>query len=237
MPDPKATPVGADTEALLARLYRFCFPGGEATARLVRSVLTVQRGEMRMSPAARWIPFAAEEFTAATASNFHWDARLDPDKLTAPTVTDAYEKGHGRLVVKLAGLIPVQKVTGPEADKGELQRYLSSIMFCPPILLNHPFLLCSAVGPSTLRLQDQKGPTGAAVDVEIAENGQPLACRAQRPRMLGKETVLTPWSGQGSEFRESEGLRVATRLEVHWHLPGGAFTYYRSDITKFTAMR
>jgi hypothetical protein len=111
-----------------------------------------------------------------------------------------------------------------------------SVPFCPSILLNHASLDCIAVGPSTLRLRDRKDMTGATVDVDIPEEGQPLTCRAERPRLVGKQAIITPWSGKCSEFREWEGLRVATRLEVKWHLPQGSFTYYRSEVTSFTAL-
>ena len=41
----------------------------------------------------------------------------------------------------------------------------------------------------------------------------------------------------GSEFREYEGVRVATQLEVAWHLPEGPFTYFRGQLTSFRAVR
>jgi hypothetical protein len=44
-----------------------------------------------MSPEARWIPYTAEQVTDSTRSSFRWEARLDPGKITSPTVTDAYE--------------------------------------------------------------------------------------------------------------------------------------------------
>lgn len=237
MADPLPISPNAETQALLGRLYAFCFPGGEAPAREVRSIRTKQEGEMRMSPEARWIPFVAEEFTSTRESNFRWEARLDPGKLVSPTVTDEYNEGHGRLVVKFAGVVPVRTVSGPDADRGELQRNLSSIIFCPPILLNHTSLDCAAVGRQTLRFIDKKDSTGATVEVEISETGQPLACRANRPRIVGKQAILTPWSGSCSEFREWEGLRIPTRLEVWWHYPEGPFTYYRSKIISLSVER
>ncbi|MGA8866443.1 MAG: DUF6544 family protein [Candidatus Sulfotelmatobacter sp.] len=224
-------------QALLARLRAFCFPGGEDAARGVLSVCTTQIGEMRMSPGARWIPFISEETIDATRSSFRWEARLDPGKLGRPTVIDAYEEGHGRLVVKLGGVLPVKKITGPQADRGELQRYLASLVFCPPMLVNHPSLDWAAVGPHTLRLRERDDPTGATVDLEINEQGRPLVCRADRPRISRKEAVLTPWSGTCTEFREWEGLRIPSRLEVAWHLPEEAFTYFRAEITSFAALR
>jgi hypothetical protein len=226
-----------DTLTLLARLRSFCFPGGEEAARRVRAVRTAEKGEMRMSPQARWIPFTAEQFTDAGRSSFRWEARLDPGKIASLAVTDAYEEGHGRLVIKLGGVLPVKKITGPDADKGELQRYLSSIAFCPPILLNHSSLELTAAGPRGLRVRDREDLTGAAIDIDIDEDGRPLGCRAKRPRMVGKKTAMTPWSASCNEFREWEGLRVPTRLEVFWHLPEDRFVYFRAEITSFVAIR
>lgn len=211
-------------------LRSFLLPGGEENARRIRGVSLIEEGEIRMSPEARWIPFTARQFIDATRSQFRWEARLDPDKLTGPTVIDAYENGHGYLAVKLGGILPVKKVTGPDADKGELQRYLASVMFCPSMLLNNPHLEWNAVEPTTLRLRDTTDPTGATVDLEISEAGKPAAVHTIRPRIVGKNALLTPWTGTACEFHEHEGLRIATRLQVAWQLPQAEFIYYRSEI-------
>jgi hypothetical protein len=132
---------------------------------------------------------------------------------------------------------PSKKITGPVADKGEIQRYLASVVFCPPMLLNHPTLEWNAVGPFRLRLRDRQDPTGATVDLDLSEEGSPLVCRANRPHMVGKQAVLTPWTGTASEFCEHEGLRAPTRLEVAWNQTEGEFTYFRGEITSFNALR
>jgi len=226
-----------ETPALLASLKSFCFPGGEDAARLVRGVKITQRGELCMSPGARWVPFTAEERIDATQSGYCWDARFGGSRLGSYVVTDAYEEGRGRLTIKLAGMLTVKKLAGPDVDKGEIQRYLSEILMCPSILLNHPSLEFNTAGNRTLRVQDRKDPTGATVDFEISEEGRPIASRADRPRLVGKRTVLTPWSGTCQEFEEWEGLRVARRFEACWNLPEGAFTYIRGEVTSYTAWR
>ena len=223
----------AETRLLLARLRAFCFPGGEDSARLVLSIKTTERGEMRTSPGARWIAFTSEQVIESRWSSFRWQARYHGGSMGMVAVTDAYEEGHGRVVVKLGGVIPVQRVLGPEADRGELQRYLASIILCPPILLNHGSLDWTAVSPLTLRVRDRADPTGAAGDLEISEEGKPLVFRADRPRAVGKGTVLTGWSAIGSEFRDWEGLRLPSRIEAVWNLAEGPFTYYRSEVTSF----
>lgn len=104
-------------------------------------------------------------------------------------------------------------------------------------MLNHESLDWTAVGPLTLRVRDRDDLSGTTVDVEMSEEGHPLVCRADRPRLVGKQMVLTPWSGIGSEFRDWEGLRVPSRVEASWSLPDGPFTYYRGEVTSFVLLR
>ena len=229
--------LAGNTGALLERFRAYCFPRGEDSARSVRAITATEQGEIRSSPASPWIPFTAKEVIESGRSSFRWEARYRGGSKGLITVTDAYEEGHGRLVVKLGGIIPVQRVTGPEADKGELQRYLASILLCPPILLNHASLEWTTAAPLLLRVRDRSDRTGASVDLEMSEEGQPLACQAERPRVVGKESILTPWSATCSEFREWEGFRAARRIEVSWGLPAGAFIYYRSEVVSMKVAR
>lgn len=227
----------ADVRALFARLRAFLLPGGEDAARLVRCVRLKEQGEMRSAPDARWIPFTAEERIDAWRSGFVWEARFRTAKVVPMVVVDAYEDGQGRLIAKLGGAMPVVNSRGPDFDKGELQRYLSAVAICPPMLVGNPTLVWTAVGTRTLRVRDTEDPTGATVDHEVGEDGLPICSRADRPRAVGKRTIPTPWSATGLEFREWDGLRVATRLEAAWHLPEGSFTYFRADVTSFATER
>jgi len=218
-----------ETATLLARLRGFCFPHGEESARQVRAVKTTQRGEIRASASSKWIRFTAEETIDARRSGFCWEARYQGGAMGWVKIRESYEDGHGRLALKLGGVIPVKTAHGPEFDKGELQRYLASVMLCPPILLNNPSLEWTAINPRTLRGRDFDDPTGATVDMEVDRDGRPVACRAMRPMAVGKRTVETPWSGNCLEFRDWEGFRAASRIEVSWEPPEGSFAYFRGE--------
>jgi len=233
---PEARESDAQAASVLSRLRQFCLPGEDA-ARAVSAVRIAEQGEMRMSPEARWIPFMAEQTIESRRSSFRWQARLSSGRLTPVTVTDAYENGRGYLTLKAAGIVPLKRISGADVDRGELQRYLASLLFCPPALLNHASLQWWTVASQTLRVRDRNDETGATVDLEMTEEGRPLTCRAQRPRLVGRQSVLTPWWGTYLEFREWEGLRVASRLEVSWQLPQGPFAYFRSQLTSFQVLR
>jgi len=220
--------LSGETEEILTQVREFCFPGGVDSARRVRVVKITEQGELRSAPAARWTPFTAQLEVDATRSRLRWDAGFKGFR-----VTDAYDQNRGRLTIAVAG-IPVKQMTGPEYDKGELQRYLASFCVCPPMILNHPSLVCAAISPLTLRLRDVTDPTGATVDLDFSEYGSPTVAHAERPRPLGRRIILTPWLAAAADFREWEGLRVASRMEAAWRLPEGLFTYYRAEVTSFT---
>ncbi len=215
-----------DESRSLALLRDFLLPGGERTARQVRGVRTRERGEIRLAPEARWMPFTAEERIEAYRSSFRWEGRFRGVLM----VTDAYEGGHGLLAMRVGGF-PVKKTAGPEMDRGELQRYLASIGLCPPALYNHLSLEWSEPRPHTLGVRDREGPKDASIELDLDSEGRPLRCRAVRPRRIGKQAVPAPWRADFQEFRDWEGMRAVSRFEVFWDLADGRFSYFRVEVT------
>lgn len=208
----------------------FLFPGGEDVARRVNAVRVTERGEMQMTPAARPIAFTSEQRIDARASRFRWEARFRGG-LGFFKVVDAFQDGRGSLTIR-AGILPVKKMEGPDFDLGELQRYLASFAFCPPMLLNHGSLVWTPLRPGLIRLEEGR----AAIDLQFDECGCPTGFCGERPRVIGNQSHLTPWSGHASDFRDWDGIRVAGLTEAWWQLPEGPFRYYQSEVTSVTAL-
>ncbi|WP_242392957.1 DUF6544 family protein [Anaeromyxobacter oryzisoli] len=222
---------------LCARLRALALPRGEEAVHGARGVRLTQRGELSAAPGARWIRFTAEQTIDASRSAFRWVATVKAGGVRALTATDAYEDGHGSLVLRAGGLVPVARSEGPEADRGELQRYLGEVVLCPPALVLHPSLEWSAIGPDSARLRDRADPTGATVDLSLDEARGAVTCRADRPRVVGRRAVTTPWLALCDQPREWDGLRIPTRIEVRWLLPEGPFTYFRAEVTSLELLR
>jgi len=214
--------------SLVARLKRYLFPDGDAAPRAVPGIRTIQCGDIRSSAGAAWKPFTAEELVDATQTMFVWEAKLGSG-LTSVHVTDAYEHGHGRLVVR-KGPLPLTTLTGEHVDQGELQRYLSYIPYCPSMIVNNPFLDFAAVGLNTLRIYERADLTQSWVDLEIGDDGRPIAARALRPMTIGKRVIPTEWSAVASDPQLWNGMRICRHLEASWHPPDGQFVYVRIDV-------
>lgn len=226
-----------DASALRDRLRAFALPGGAGVVAGARGVRLSQRGELVPSPGARPLRFTAEQTIDALRSAFRWVATVRLGPVTLMTATDAYEDGRGSLVVRALGLVPVMRGTGADFDRGELQRYLGEVPFCPPALVSHPTLEWSAVDADTVRLRDRADGSGATVDLALDEARGAVTCRADRPRAVGKGTVTTPWEAVSDVPHEWSGMRVPTRIEVAWQLPEGRFTYFRAEITALEIVR
>jgi len=226
-----------ETAALVERFRLFALPGGADAVRGARGVRLTQRGEMIRSPRSRGIPFTAEQTIDALRSGFRWVAAVRAGPVTLMTATDAYEDGGGSLVLRAGGIVPVSRGEGPDFDRGELQRYLGEVVFCPPALVRHPSLEWTAVGPDTARIQDRAGPGDATVDVTIDEARGIITCVADRPRAVGKQSVITPWSAVSDVPREWSGVRIPTRVAVTWQLPDGPHTYFRCVVTSLELLR
>src|ERR1017187_2188050 len=191
--DKIAAGMNEESAALLARLRTFMLPEGDAVARSLKAVRVVEKGKMRATEQARWMTFTADQILQTTFSAFRWEART-----SGIVITDAYEDGHGLAMSRLAGILTLKKASrGPELDRGELQRYLGSLMLCPAALVSHPSLEWTSVAESVLRVRDLADPTGAIVDFEIGPDGAPNSCHTVRPRIVGSNAVDTKWVGKG----------------------------------------
>jgi len=225
----------AQTTSPIQRIKAYCFPHGELSARGVRGIKTTQRGEIRSGPAARWVSFTAEEYVDATRSAFCWDASMGSG-ITSVGVIDAYEDGHGRLVVK-KGPLKLKELSGCDVDKGELQRYLAYVSYCPAMIVNNPSLKMECIAPDTVRISDRSDGTGASVDLDIGGAGRIVVARAIRPMTVGKRIVFTPWKAITNDFREVEGMLIPYKMEAAWDAPDEAFTYIRIEVLSVTVLK
>ena len=214
---------------LVSRYLERALPAGGVVPRLVR---IAQTGGMWRQPRVRPLRFTAVEELAVAEIGFTWRGRFPLLPLLSLRIDDRYESGEGRLEGRLAGFVPVLKATGDDIDEGEATRYLSELPWVPHALEANRQLEWREVGPLAVEVAARIGTRRIAVRLEFDADGDIVGTFADaRPRREGKTSVPTPWGGRFSDYRELGGIRVPTRAEVRWELPGGPFTYWRGTIT------
>lgn len=204
-------------------------PHGEDTPDHVR---LTQVGVMRQSPNGRWLRFRAEEELAVGAVAFTWHARFSMGPLLSLQVVDRYAGGDGGLEGRLWGRIPVVRSAGPHTAEGQALRYLAELFWVPQALRANEELEWEAVDEQAVDVSTRVGPKRVTVRLGFGEDGDIVSAHAaSRPRLVGKQAIRTPWTGEVSDYAELGGVRVPTRAEVRWELPEGPFTYWRGTVT------
>ena len=122
-----------------------------------------QVAEMPAGPGGRWQALTAEQVIGMRRPGFVGlaQARLGP---LPDSVLDAYAGGGGLLEARLFGVLRVPVVTGPQAGKRELMRYLAELLRAPHAMLHNPHLrwrmmdATPAKMPSGLQWRTGSGP-------------------------------------------------------------------------------
>jgi hypothetical protein len=207
-----------------------------------RGTLLQQRGEMRLGPDGPWRPFTAEQTIEAHTTAFVWHARVQMAPLVTAVVEDAYEGGRGRLDANLWGLFSVAHARGIDVDRGEAQRYLAELPWCPLALLHNP----------ELRFEEREGesehavvrvsihdhpeyPDRADTHVDLTFDPDGDIVEARTPNRV-RGDVVQPWAGRFRGYRDvGDGLRAPGAAEVWWEEDDGEpFVYWRGEVTSLT---
>jgi hypothetical protein len=164
---------------------------------------------------------------------FAWLARMHAAPLLSAHVLDCYVDGQGLLEARLFRSMPLARVAGAQAAKGELMRYLAELVWAPHAMLHNPQLSWRDIDATTVEVSAES-PGGPARVRLIFENRDITRVEADdRPRMVGRRLVPTRWQGRCCDYREVHGCRVPTRAVVSWLLEEGPSEYWRGRVTAY----
>ena len=166
-----------------------------------------QKGSFRTKEGQKWLPLVAEQYYTVQPPAFLWHGVIKQNPLLSISARDRFSDGHGSLLVKLLCLVTLVDARGPEADQGELLRYLSEIVWFPTAWLAD-YIEWQAIDAQSARATIQhRGVTASAV---LFFNGQDQLMRmiAQRYRLVNGKCVLEQWETLGGEYKEVNGMYI-----------------------------
>ena len=197
----------------------------------IQTVRLKQRGFFRTQPGQKWLPMVAEEYFTTNPLAFLWRGKIRLFPFISISAWDRFSNGHGSLLVKLLSLVPLADVHGPEADQGELLRYLGEIIWFPTAWLSDA-VEWQAIDAQSVQVTIRQPSVTVSAVLYVNEQGQMTHLTAERSRTEGKSYRLERWSAQCHEYQEVSGLLIPTRVEVTWNLASGDFSYFRGEITE-----
>ncbi len=197
------------------------------------TVLAHQSDQMKSAPGQPFFALEATQLSGTRDPGFVWEATAAMAAVVPMRVVDSYT-GKGWLEVRLAGSIPVATASGPDADKGEIMRFLAELAWNPDAILNAPALRWRQIDTRTVEVSIDTAGGIVAVRQLLDAHGDIVAIEADdRPYLVNGKSVPMRWVGRFWDYALFGAYRLPRHAEVAWVLPEGEFVYFRGTITSF----
>jgi hypothetical protein len=196
------------------------FAASAAPAGSIALVRLQQRGRLRASRDARWMPFEAEQVYRLDPPAFAWLARATIIPGISVWARDRFVDGEGDLRVRLLGLVSVADSRGPTIDQGAALRFWGEVVALPEVVVSSR-LRWEPRDDRSARLIAAQGDLRVEATVEFDVEARPIAVHADRYREVDGRGVLTPWSGTFADWRRFGDREFPARWSSIWHLADG----------------
>ncbi len=197
----------------------------------VRCAKVRQTGFMRTSPAQKWMPVEATQYTTLAGQlSRTWYARIKMGPFTLLNGFDRYDNGTGHMLIRLLSMFPVVDIIGPEIDLSALIIFINDMVMWPTAFLSD-YLHWKAINATSAELHvDLHGKAFSAV-AYFNEPGEMVNFITEdRYRTVGKGFKQDRWSTPLRSYRDVNGLCIPGEGDAIWHLLDGEFKYIRASI-------
>jgi hypothetical protein len=192
------------------------------------AVRLTQEGRFRQGEGRAWMPFTAEEHFTTDPPGFVWKTTMRMAPGLSIVGRDAYVAGRGSIDMRLFGLIPVARASGPALDQGALLRYLNETMWFPAAALS-PHITWEPVDAQSARATMRYGGVTGEATFIFDGMGRPVDMVAERQDLARGQ--LETWSTPLQEYGEFGGVRVPVTGQGIWRYDTGDFAYIELRIT------
>jgi hypothetical protein len=139
--------------------------------------------------------------------------------------------------VRLAGLINVVDIGGPELTRTETVTILNDLCFFAPSRLIDPALTWTPIDNTRTSVAFTLGPNTVSAELVFNTAGELVDFVSDDRGMLEKDGTLRilRWTTPMSTYSDFGGWRLASEGDAIWHRPDGLFTYGHMRLTAYAA--
>jgi hypothetical protein len=148
-----------------------------------------------------------------------------------------FNRDQATMRVRLAGLVNVVDIAGPELTRTETVTILNDLCFFAPSRLVDPRLTWTPIDDTRARVSFALGPNTVSAELVFNAADELVDFVSDDRGMLQKDGTLRilRWTTPMSTYRDFGGWRVASEGDAIWHLPEGPFTYGRMRLIEYEA--
>ena len=215
-----------DVERLPAPVRRYVAMTGSVGRPLVTEIIMRFEATMYDAPGAPGMSGPVVQYVRFDAPHrlFLMTTRM---KGMPVAVLHDFDRDHATMRVRIAGLLNVVDVDGPELTRTETVTILNDIAFFAPSRLADPRLVWTAIDDRRARVDFTLGANTISAELVFNEASELVDFISRDRGMLEKDgsLTITRWTTPFGDYREFDGWRLASEGEAIWHRREGAFSY------------
>lgn len=196
----------------------------------IRTVRLKQKGLIRTKEGQPWMPTVAEQYFTINKPGFVWQAKIKATPLIYIVGRDKYYEGKGNMIIKFLSLITVVDAKGKELDQGALLRYLAETIWFPSAALSD-YIKWEEIDSNSAKATMSYGGITASGVFLFNEKHEVISFVAQRYMEIDGQYSLETWSPLVKEYKDFNGIKIPSKVEVMWKLKTGDFKWYQLEIT------
>lgn len=191
----------------------------------------VCEGAMKPDPQKDWAQIRTEQYSFTDNTGRLYFIQGNFSGLPAVGM-DSYLDRKGSMLIKLGGLIKVVDAAGPEMDQGALVTLFNDMCLLAPATLIDGRIRWEELDGGTVKASfEDKGINISAVLYFNAEGQMTNFVTDDRYySTTGKDYQKVRWSTPVKDYKDFNGIKLASSGEAIWHFPQGDYCYAKVNI-------
>ena len=216
-----------ELEHLPLPVQRYLRVAGVVGKPRVQNFRVRMRGRIRSGPAARWIPFASEQYNIVDppARFFYMTGSM----MMVPVLGyHRYVGPAATMTIKAAALVPVADARGKEMNQSETVTLLNDMCIMAPATLIDRRLRWEAVDGRTAHVMFTNAGQTVAAELSFNDAGELADFQSDDRYQLaadGGSARKVRWSTPIGDYRRFGNIRLASAGEGRWHEAAGDYAY------------
>ncbi|MFD2724656.1 DUF6920 family protein [Hyunsoonleella rubra] len=196
----------------------------------ITTVRLKQKGQLKLKPGGKWMPFTAVQYFNCDNPAFIWIAKIDNNSIIYTLGRDKFKNGKAEMLIKFLGSIPVvSEAQNPKIDSGAMQRFLSEMCWFPSIALRS-FISWEAIDNTSAKAiltVEDKSVSGIFT---FNANGDLVSFETDRFYGGAPESKKEKWLVNILDYKTFDNYKIPNKCSVVWQLKAGDYNWLNLEI-------
>ena len=222
-----------DLQKLPKPVSRWLKSTGVVGQKKISAVNITQSGRMKLEPTQKeWFKPQAEQLITVAEPGFLWQVNLNMMPVIKTKGRDLFSQGDASMLIKIAYLLPVvDQGANAKINESALHRFLLELPWYPTAALNS-YLNWEEIDATTTRATINYQGVSASADFIFDLEGNLLRTEAMRYKESSENAERLRCTGELTDYKEINGIKIPTKIDVSWYLDSGKFTWFKVEVEK-----